>query len=115
MRDDLEKMIKSYVLQREALTNLLELIDSSHEPQAIDLEFLDFLGVNGIPFSIIFTKIDKLSQTQLNKNIKKYHDKLFETWEELPPMFATSSEKKIGIDDVLDYIESINEEYKKTE
>ncbi|MEE1064138.1 MAG: YihA family ribosome biogenesis GTP-binding protein, partial [Paludibacteraceae bacterium] len=64
-------------------------------------------------FSIIFTKIDKLSQSQLNNNLKKYHDKLFETWEELPPMFATSSERRIGIDDVLDYIEQINEEFKK--
>ncbi len=113
MRDDLEKMIKSYVLQRDILTNLFVLIDSRLEPQAIDVEFMNFLGVNGIPFSIIFTKIDKLSQSQLNKNLKKYHDKLFETWEELPPMFATSSEKRIGIDDVLDYIEQINEEFKK--
>lgn len=110
-REKLEKMIKGYVLQREELTNLFVLVDCRHEAQQIDLEFMDFLGANGIPFSIVFTKIDKISKSELTKNLKAYHEKLFKTWEELPPIFVTSSEKKQGLDELLDYIESINLDY----
>lgn len=111
----LDKMIKSYVLNRDCLTNLFVLVDSRLEPQSIDLEFFEFLGVNGIPFSIIFTKADKLNATQLHKNITEYRDKLFEQWEELPPIFITSAEKGTGRDDVLNYIESINNNVEKSE
>ncbi|MFA6778933.1 MAG: ribosome biogenesis GTP-binding protein YihA/YsxC [Paludibacteraceae bacterium] len=104
----LEKMVKGYVLNRDCLTNLFVLIDSRLEPQSIDLGFFEFLGVNGIPFSIVFTKADKLNDAQLHKNITQYREKLFEQWDELPPIFVTSAEKGIGRDDVLNYIESIN-------
>jgi GTP-binding protein len=93
---------------RNQLTNLFVLIDSRHEAQTIDLEFMQWLGINGIPFSIVFTKSDKLSASRFNENIKAYKDKLLEQWEELPPVFLTSSEKSIGRDDILNYIASIN-------
>ncbi len=107
-REKLEKMIQGYVLQRESLTNLFVLIDSRLEPQQIDLEFFEFLGANGVPFSIVFTKTDKLSNAKLNENLKMYRDKLFEQWEELPPLFVSSSEKKMGREELLGYIENIN-------
>ena len=107
-RERLEKMIQGYILQRESLTNLFVLIDSRLEPQQIDLEFFEFLGANGVPFSIVFTKTDKLSNSKLNENFKKYRDKLFEQWEELPPLFVSSSETKLGRDELLSYIENIN-------
>ena len=107
-RERLEKMIQGYILQRESLTNLFVLIDSRLEPQQIDLEFFEFLGANGVPFSIVFTKTDKLSNSKLNENLKKYRDKLFEQWEELPPLFVSSSETKLGRDELLSYIENIN-------
>lgn len=108
-RERLEKMIQGYILQRGNLSNLFVLIDSRLEPQQIDLEFFEFLGVNGIPFSIVFTKVDKLSNTKLNANLETYRDKLFEQWEELPPIFLTSSETGLGRDELLDYIENINQ------
>ena len=107
-REKLEKMIQGYILQRESLTNLFVLIDSRLEPQQIDLEFFEFLGANGVPFSIVFTKADKLSNSKLNENLKRYRDKLFEQWEELPPLFVSSSETRLGRDDLLNYIENIN-------
>ena len=107
-REKLEKMIQGYILQRESLTNLFVLIDSRLEPQQIDLEFFEFLGANGVPFSIVFTKADKLSNSKLNENLKKYRDKLFEQWEELPPLFVSSSETRLGRDELLNYIENIN-------
>lgn len=84
------------------------LIDCRHEPQQIDLEFMEWLGENGIPFSIVFTKVDKLSKSKLNENLKQYQEKLSEVWEELPPVFVTSSEKGQGRDEVLGYIEKVN-------
>lgn len=108
-REKLERMIKSYVLQREELVNLFVLIDSRLEPQKIDLEFMEFLGVNGVPFSIVFTKADKLSKSKVNDNIQAYQDKLLEQWEELPPIFITSSETGLGKEELLDYIDSINQ------
>ncbi|MCK9156060.1 MAG: ribosome biogenesis GTP-binding protein YihA/YsxC [Paludibacteraceae bacterium] len=113
--DRLDKMVKGYVLNRDCLTNLFVLIDCRLEPQKIDLDFLEFLGVNGIPFSIIFTKADKLNDSQLHTNLKVYRDKLFEQWEELPPIFVTSSERGIGRDDVLNYIETINKNVENPE
>ena len=107
----LEQMISSYILQREQLVNLFVLIDVRHDPQKIDLEFINWLGQSGVPFAIIFTKADKLGNEQkAQKAAKKYMDTLKDTWEELPPFFVTSSDKKIGRTQVLDYIESINKE-----
>ena len=101
-------MISSYILQREQLVNVFVLIDIRLEPQQIDLEFIDWLGSSQIPFSIVFTKADKLSTTKAKANVEKYMEKLSESWEEMPPYFITSSEKKTGRDEVLDYIEQIN-------
>lgn len=107
-REKLEKMIKGYVLQREELVNLFVLVDVRHEPQKIDLEFIEFLGANGVPFSIIFTKADKLTSSELKKNLERYQKTLLEQWEELPPLFVTSSETGLGREEVLNYIESLN-------
>ncbi len=106
-RDELQRMISGYILRREQMLNLFLLIDSRHEPQRIDLEFIEWLGENSIPFSIVFTKADKLSKGKLAANIKHYLAELSKQWEELPPHFITSSETKQGKDEILDYIESI--------
>ena len=106
-RDELQRMISGYILQREQMMNLFLLIDSRHEPQRIDLEFIEWLGENGIPFSIVFTKADKLSKGKLVANVKNYLSELSKQWEELPPYFITSSETRQGRDEVLDYIEKI--------
>ena len=106
-RDELQKMITGYILRREQMMNLFLLIDSRHEPQRIDLEFIEWLGENGIPFSIVFTKADKLSRAKTMTNVKRYLDELSKQWEELPPHFITSSETRQGRDELLDYIESI--------
>ncbi len=89
------------------------LLDIRHKPQAVDLEFLRWLGENGVPFAIIFTKADKLSKTAGESNVSAYKKELMKEWEELPPTFITSSEKKTGRDEVLDYIDSINISLKK--
>lgn len=112
VRAKLEPMIKGYILQREQLTNLFLLIDCRHEAQKVDLEFMEFLGENGIPFSIIFTKSDKLGPTRVKENVEAYKQVLLEQWEELPPIFITSSERKSGREEVLGYIEQINESLK---
>ena len=104
----LGQIISSYVLGREQMTLLFVLIDCRHEPQKIDLEFIEFLGENGVPFAIIFTKADKISKGALERNVAAYKAKLLETWEELPPIFCTSSEKRVGREEVLDYIDEIN-------
>ena len=104
----LDQMIRGYILQREQLVNVFVLVDSRLEPQKIDLEFIEWLGQSSIPFAIVFTKADKLSTSKLNQSIEGYKKKLLETWEELPPIFLTSAEKKQGRDEVLDYIEEIN-------
>ena len=115
VRKKLEQMISSYILQREQLVNLFVLIDIRHEQQLIDREFIDWLGQSGIPFSIVFTKADKLSNTKIRENVEAYQQKMLETWEELPPFFITSAEKKIGRDELLDYIDSINQKMKTEE
>ena len=107
-RDRIERMIRDYILGREQMTNLFVLIDGRHKPQAIDLEFMQWLGENGVPFSIVFTKLDKLSPTAGKKQIAAYCEELLATWEELPPVFATSSEDKRGRDALLDYIDELN-------
>lgn len=108
MRVKLKGIIEGYILYREQLTNLFVLIDSRLEPQKIDLEFMEWLGENGIPFSIVFTKMDKQSATRGNENVENYKAKLLETWEELPPIFVTSSEKMLGKEELLGYIGEIN-------
>ncbi|MBE6254979.1 MAG: YihA family ribosome biogenesis GTP-binding protein [Prevotella sp.] len=109
-RTKLENMISGYILQRENLTNLFVLIDSRHEPQQIDIEFMNWLGESSIPFSIVFTKADKLSRQALQKNIDAYLARLAEEWDPLPPHFITSSETRQGRDELLSYIEEINNE-----
>ena len=111
--DQLDQMIRGYILQREQLVNVFVLVDIRLEPQKIDLEFIEWLGLSGIPFSIVFTKADKLSATNANQSVEAYKEKLRETWEELPPMFLTSAEKRQGRDEVLDYIEQINKEMRQ--
>ena len=111
-RDKLKKIIEGYILFREELTTLFVLLDCRHEPQKIDLEFMEWLGISGIPFSIVFTKSDKLSRSQLNDNLNKYKEKLLETWEELPPVFVTSSDKAEGRTELLAYIGNINQDLK---
>ena len=106
--EKLKKMITSYILLREQMTNLFLLVDSRHKPQKIDLEFIQFLGENEVPFSIVFTKADKLSRSSLNLNVKGYLQELEEQWEALPPHFITSAETKLGREGILDYIEKIN-------
>ena len=107
-RENIRKIIENYILEREQLTNLFVLIDCRHEPQKIDLEFMEWLGENNIPFSIIFTKTDKIGKNKLSENLEIYRNKMFETWEELPPMLISSSEKKEGREEILQYIEDIN-------
>ena len=104
----LQKIIDGYVIKRQQLTNLFVLVDSRLEPQKIDLEFMEFLGTNGVPFSIIFTKADKLSDRQRDTNIGNYKQALLQSWEELPPIFVSSSLRKVGREEILDYIDSIN-------
>lgn len=108
-RERLEKIIKSYILQRRQMTNLFLLIDSRHKPQKIDLEFMEFLGENGVPFSIVFTKTDKLSKKAAEDNITSYCKTLMEQWEELPPVFITSSETYKGREEILSYIDQLNQ------
>ena len=109
-QEKFEQMINGYILQREQLVNVFLLIDVRLEAQKIDLEFIEWLGTSSVPFAIIFTKADKLSASKVLQNVTAYKKVLSETWEELPPMFVTSSEKKQGRDEVLDYIEQINKE-----
>lgn len=107
-RAKLKMMIERYCLLREALVSLFVLVDCRHEPQQIDLEFMEWLGENEIPFAIIFTKADKLSKSKLAIHVDNYKQKLLETWAELPPIFVTSAENGLGEAEVLAYIEGIN-------
>ena len=109
-KDQIRTIIEDYILEREQMTNLFLLIDSRLEPQKIDLEFMEWLGENGIPFSIIFTKADKLKAGRLKMNINAYLRELSKQWEELPPYFISSSENRTGRTEILDYIESINKD-----
>ena len=106
----LDQMIRGYILQRQQLVNVFVLVDIRLEPQKIDLEFMDWLGQSSIPFSIVYTKADKLSTLKVRNNVAAYEQKMLETWEEMPPSFITSAEKKQGRDEVLDYIAQINKQ-----
>jgi GTP-binding protein len=109
-QEQIRKIIEDYILEREQMTNLFLLIDSRLEPQKIDLEFMEWLGENGIPFSIVFTKVDKLKSGKLDSNIQLFLHQLRHQWEELPPYFISSSETRQGRNEILDYINSINKE-----
>ena len=108
----LEQMINGYILQRKQLVNVFLLVDIRLEAQKVDLDFIQWLGASSVPFAIVFTKADKLSQTKAKQNIDAYKKVLSETWEELPPIFVTSADKKQGRVEVLDYIEQINKSLK---
>ena len=107
-RDGLRRMIEDYILERTELVCLFVLLDSRLEPQRIDLEFIEWLGEEGIPFALVFTKADKLSKGKLAANIAAYKERLLQQWEELPPLFITSSEARLGRDELLSYIDGIN-------
>ncbi|MEG0789485.1 MAG: ribosome biogenesis GTP-binding protein YihA/YsxC [Alistipes sp.] len=105
IRNEFSKLITNYVLKCEKMHFLFVLVDARLEPQKIDLRFIEMLGENGLPFGIIFTKADKVTQSQLAKNIEQYKHTLAEQWEELPPMFCTSSAKGTGREEILDFID----------
>lgn len=107
-KEKFQKLIEDYILERQNLVNLFVLIDSRHEPQKIDLEFMQWLGECEIPFSIVFTKIDKLGSGKLNGNIKVYSKKMLETWSSMPVFFATSAESDEGVEQLRNYIEQLN-------
>lgn len=111
-REEIDRLIKSYITGREQMTCLFVLIDVRHEPQKIDVEFLEWLGENGIPFAIIFTKADKLSKTAVERNVAAYKRVLLKSWEELPPVFITSSSTKQGREELLEFIGDINQRLK---
>jgi GTP-binding protein len=107
-KDEFQKLIYPYLQHRENLMSVFVLIDSRHEPQPVDIEFMQWLGVNQVPFAMIFTKTDKLKKGALVKNVDAYNEEMLKSWEELPPQFATSSLKKSGGEDILNYIEETN-------
>jgi GTP-binding protein len=111
-REKLKKIIEDYILEREQMTNLFVLIDSRLKPQQIDVEFMEWLGENGVPFSIVFTKLDKLGKVAGAQAIASYKRHLLQSWEELPPVFTTSSQDGRGRDELLDYIDQINQSLK---
>jgi GTP-binding protein len=108
-RAEFQTMITNYIKHRENLINTFVLVDSRHDPQKIDLEFMEWCGMEGVPFSIVFTKIDKLGSSALMKQIARYKKKLLLQWEALPPVFMTSAEGKSGREEVLRYIDSLND------
>ena len=108
----LDQMIRGYILEREQLVNVFVLVDIRLEPQKIDLEFINWLGVSSIPFAIIFTKADKLSESKVKANVDAYVKTMLETWEEMPPYFITSSDNARGREEVLNYIDQVNKSLK---
>ena len=110
-REMFKEMINKYLLNRKNLICLFVLLDIRHNPQSIDLEFMERMGQEEIPFVMVCTKSDKISQTQINKNIKHYKTEMLKQWECLPEIFITSSEKKNGISEILKFIEEYNEEF----
>lgn len=110
-RDELRRIIEDYILERMQMTNLFLLVDCRHEPQKIDLEFMEWLGENSVPFSIVFTKVDKLGPVARVSKIEAYKNILLKSWEELPPIFVTSSAKGEGREELLDYIDTLNKAY----
>lgn len=109
VQEEIQKLITTYLLHREQLVNVFVLIDVRHEQQKIDREFIDWLGLNEIPFTIVFTKADKLGTVKAKMNVDKWMGQLKDVWEELPRYFITSSEKKTGRQELLDYIDEINQ------
>jgi GTP-binding protein len=112
-REKWEKFIAEYLTKREQLVNVFVLLDCRLEPQKIDLEFMNWCGEKGIPFSMVFTKIDKLSSSALQKNLAKYKKEMLKYWDALPPVFTSSSESAFGKEKILNYIEAINNDLKK--
>lgn len=109
LRKDFEKLITNYILNRQNLVNLFVLIDVRHTPQKIDLEFMQWCGESNIPFSIVFTKADKLKAGGADRNVEAYKTELLKTWEDLPNIYVTSAEKKTGTDDILKFISETNQ------
>lgn len=112
VRQQFEKLIRDYILKRENLVCLFVLVDSRLEPQRIDLEFMEWLGENGVPFVMVFTKADKLTFSERVKCIDEYHKVMLETWETTPLAFMTSAEKRLGRQELLDYIDELNKTVK---
>ena len=109
MRRDFEKIITNYIQNRKNLVNLFVLVDVRHTPQKIDIEFIEWCGENGVPFSIVFTKSDKLKPNAILTNVEDYKTELLKTWEDLPEIYVTSAEKKLGGDEILKFISTINQ------
>lgn len=109
-REKFGKLITNYITKRKNLVNVFLLVDSRHEPQKSDLEFMEFLGKNGIPFTIVMTKIDKLNSSKLGKNLAKYKSELLKTWAELPPFYTTSAASKLGAENILADIDHYNKQ-----
>ncbi|MBO5693166.1 MAG: YihA family ribosome biogenesis GTP-binding protein [Tidjanibacter sp.] len=112
VRQDFSTLITDYVTKAKGLHFLFVLVDSRHEPMKIDLDFMQLLGREGVPFGVVFTKVDKQSQRLTNKNIETYRQTLLQWWEELPPMFVTSSEKRLGRDEIIAFVEGCLQEEK---
>ena len=108
-RKKFQKLITDYFLKRKNMVNAFVLVDARHEPQKIDMEFMRWLGEHGIPFSIVFTKADKLSSNELGKNLRKYKMKFLKEWESMPKTFTTSATSKLGKDEIINYIERLND------
>ncbi|GAB0155869.1 ribosome biogenesis GTP-binding protein YihA/YsxC [Chryseobacterium sp. Alg-005] len=109
IRKDFEKLITNYILNRRNLVNLFVLVDVRHNPQKIDMEFIQWCGESGVPFSIVFTKADKLKPNAVIQNVEDYKRELHKTWEDLPELYVTSAEKKEGCEEILDFIEKTND------
>ena len=110
-----QKFVTNYFKERTQLISAFLLIDIRHEPQPIDLRFMEWLGENQIPFSIVFTKADKLKPKALERQVNEYSEKLLESWEALPPLFLTSSTNRSGVEELLEYIDSLNIEFQKAQ
>jgi len=108
LRKDFEKLITNYILNRKNLVNLFVLVDARHTPQKIDMEFMQWLGESSVPFSIVFTKADKLKSGGADRNVEIYKNEMLQTWEELPDIYVTSAEKKTGTEEILKFIEKTN-------
>lgn len=108
LRKDFEKLITNYILNRKNLVNLFVLVDARHTPQKIDMEFMQWLGESSVPFSIVFTKADKLKSGGADRNVEIYKNEMLKTWEELPNIYVTSAEKKTGTDEILKFISETN-------
>ena len=109
MRRDFEKIITNYILNRKNLVNLFVLVDARHTPQKIDIEFIEWCGENSVPFSIVFTKADKLKHNTVISNVEDYKNELLKPWEDLPEIYVTSAEKKVGGDEILKFISTTNQ------